>query len=179
MKLIKRVFSKFNERCVDVAKYPCTSCNKLCFKRECSQVNRLRSVPCNRNWEILFEFIESRPDFDDSLLTGYICHYCLEYFRSDKLPPWCILNGLDFGVVPEEIKVLNPYERVLIQRAKCFQTVTRMGTVAKKHSQSPESLWYHISSITSFARNIEKVARTTSTFGRYWWVIHFIVQYPK
>jgi len=43
---------------------------------------------------------------------------------------------LDFGVVPEEIKVLNPYERVLIQRAKCFQTVTRMSTVTKKHLPS-------------------------------------------
>ena len=31
------------------------------------------------------------------------------------------------------MKMLNPYEKVLLQRAKCFQTVTRMGTVAKKH----------------------------------------------
>ena len=43
------------------------------------------------------------------------------------------MNGLDFGTAPEEIKILNPYEKVLIQRAKTFQTVTRMGTVAKKH----------------------------------------------
>ena len=47
------------------------------------------------------------------------------------------MNGLDFGgVVPEEIRLLNTYEKVLIQRAKCFQTVTRMGTVAKKHLPS-------------------------------------------
>lgn len=139
-KTYKQAFSKYNERCLDVAKFPCISCDKLCFKRECSQVNRLRSVPCNRNWDILFEFIESRPHFNDGLPTGYICHHCLEYFRSDKMPPRCILNGLDFGVVPEEIKVLNPYEKILIQRAKCFQMVTRMGTVAKKHLPSTHKI---------------------------------------
>lgn len=53
-----QAFSKYNKRCLDVAKFPCISCDKLCFKREFSQVNRLRSVPCNRNWDILFEFIE-------------------------------------------------------------------------------------------------------------------------
>ena len=43
-KTYEQAFSKYNERCLDVAKFPCISCDKLCFKRECSQVNRLRSV---------------------------------------------------------------------------------------------------------------------------------------
>ena len=119
----ENAFLKFNERCLDVPKYPCISCDKLCFKRECSQVHRLHTVPSNRYWDNLFEFIESRPNVDDGLPTGNICHYCLQYFRSDKLPPRCILNNLEFGDIPEEIKILNPYEKVLIQRAKCFQIV--------------------------------------------------------
>ena len=79
------------------------------------------------------DFIESRPEFDDNLPNEYICDYGLEYFRSNRLPPRCILNELDVGTIPDEMKMLNPYEKVLLQRAKCFQTVTRMGTVAKKH----------------------------------------------
>ena len=132
-KTYKRAFSKFNKRCLDLAKYPCSSCDKLSFERECTRIDHLEVVPSNRRWQNLLDFINSRPDFDDNLPTGYICNYCLGYFRSKKLSPRCVLNGLDFGTVPEEIKVLNTYEKVLIQRAKTFQTVTRMGTVAKKH----------------------------------------------
>ena len=132
----KKSFSKLYETCQDVPKYPCISCDKLCYQRDCSHMDRLRIVPSNRHWENLLEFTKTRPCFDDGLPNGYICDYCLRYFRSDKLPPRCILNGLDFGVVPKEIQSLNTYERILIQRAKCFQTVTRMGTVAKKHLPS-------------------------------------------
>ena len=34
-----KAFSKFNKRCEDVAKYPCISCDKLCFLRACSRVD--------------------------------------------------------------------------------------------------------------------------------------------
>ena len=93
-------------------------------------MNRLKVIPNNIMWQNFLDFIESRPEFDDNFPNGYICVYCLEYFR---LPPRCILNGLDFGTITDEMKMLNPYEKVLLQRAKCFQTVTRMGMVAKKH----------------------------------------------
>ena len=110
-KTYKRAFSKFNKRCLDLAKYPCSSCDKLSFERECTRIDHLEVVPSNRRWQNLLDFINSRPDFDDNLPTGYICDYC-GYFRSKKLPPRCVLNGLDFGTVPEEIKVLNTYEKV-------------------------------------------------------------------
>ena len=43
-----------------------------------------------------------------------------------------MLNGLSFKSVPTEILQLNQHERVLIQRAKAFQVVTKMQTVAGK-----------------------------------------------
>ena len=43
-----------------------------------------------------------------------------------------MLNGLSFDNVPSEIIHLNQHERVLIQRAKAFQVVTNMQTVAGK-----------------------------------------------
>ena len=33
-KAYEKAFLKFNEKCLDVAKYPCMSCDKLCFKRQ-------------------------------------------------------------------------------------------------------------------------------------------------
>ena len=40
-KAYEKAFLKFNEKCLDVAEYPCMSCDKLCFKRECAEMNRL------------------------------------------------------------------------------------------------------------------------------------------
>ena len=117
-KAYEKAFLKFNEKCLEVAKYPCMSCDKLCFKRECAEMNRLKVIPKKQNF---LDFIESRTEFDDSLPNGYICDYCLEYFRSNRLSPRCILNGLDVGTIPDKMKMLNPYEKVLLQRAKCFQ----------------------------------------------------------
>ncbi|XP_066585898.1 uncharacterized protein [Prorops nasuta] len=48
------------------------------------------------------------------------------------MPPTYILNKLDVRQVLEEIEFLNDYERLLIQRAKAFQTDVKMGTVANK-----------------------------------------------
>ena len=73
-----------------------------------------------------------RPEYNDGLPEGFICKYCLNNFRQGKLPPRCILNSLQFGDIPQEISQLNAFEKILIQRAKCFQTVSRMGTVAKR-----------------------------------------------
>ena len=136
----EKSFLKFNKTCLDAPKYLCFSCDKFCSLRDCSQVDCLKVVPSNRHWDNILEFTRSRPPFNDGLPADYICHYCLGYFRIHKLSPRCILNGLDFGTIPEELKILNPYERILIQRAKCFQTVTRMGTVGKKHLPSSHKI---------------------------------------
>jgi len=78
------------------------------------------------------EYNKRKPEYNDLLPRGFICIYCLNYFRQGKLPPSCILNGLQFGYFPKEISELNCFEKILIQQAKCFQTVSRMGTVAKR-----------------------------------------------
>ena len=81
-------------------------------------------------WEQFLDHYESNPVVDDGLPDGYLCDYCMKKFHADVLPARCILNGLLFEDVPEEIAQLNQYEKVLIQRAKAFQVVTKMKTVA-------------------------------------------------
>ncbi|KMQ83275.1 dna repair and recombination protein mitochondrial [Lasius niger] len=49
------------------------------------------------------------------------------------MPPTCKYNKLEVLPVPQEIAILNDYERILIQQAKAFQTVQRMGTVMNKN----------------------------------------------
>ena len=132
----KAAYEKFSECCLDFAKYPCISCDKLCYRRDCSHLDSIRILPNSSEWEALMEYNENRPEPNDGLPEHYICKYCLNYFRQGKFPPRCLLNGLQFGDVPEEISTLNNFEKIFIQRAKCFQSVTRMGTVARKQLPS-------------------------------------------
>jgi len=62
----------------------------------------------------------------------YICHYCEGKFRNGFMPAYCILNNLFVNDVPEVISSLNTFEKMLIQRAKAFQTIVKMGTVSNK-----------------------------------------------
>ena len=48
------------------------------------------------------------------------------------MPARCVLNGLYTEPIPQELSNLNVIESQLIHRAKCFQTVVRLGTYTGK-----------------------------------------------
>ena len=133
---IRKDFTKamtaFNERNLEHAKYPCISCTMLCFKQQCTKLDACKKPITDILWQQFLDHYESNPPVDYSLPMGYICNYCLGKFRAGVLPARCILNGFSVGKVPAEIAELNQYEKVLIQRAKAFQVVTKMSTVAGK-----------------------------------------------
>ena len=58
----------------------------------------------------------------------YVCKYCRPLLNGNKMPARCILNGLLTEAVPEELKQLNALSMQLVQRAKAFQTIVRLGT---------------------------------------------------
>ena len=62
----------------------------------------------------------------------YICNYCKPLIKKYILPPHCVINDLQNISIPTEISKLDPLSMQLIQRAKCYQTVVRLGTYAAK-----------------------------------------------
>ena len=52
--------------------------------------------------------------------------------RGNKLPGRCVLNGLETELVPDELSNLDALSKQLIQEAKAYQTVVRLGTCTKK-----------------------------------------------
>ena len=48
------------------------------------------------------------------------------------MPPRCILNSLQTVPIPPELSKLDALSSQLIQRAKCYQTVVRLGTYTAK-----------------------------------------------
>ena len=62
----------------------------------------------------------------------YVCKYCRPLLNKDKVPNRCILNGLITESIPNDLAKLNVLERQLIQKAKVFQTVVRLGAYTSK-----------------------------------------------
>ena len=62
----------------------------------------------------------------------YMCHYCKTRVRSGNMPARCVLNGLQTVPIPPELAKLDLLSRQLIQRAKCYQTIVRLGTYTGK-----------------------------------------------
>ena len=62
----------------------------------------------------------------------YVCQYCRPILNDNKIPSRCILNGLMTESLPAELSNLDALSRQLIQRAKAFQTIVRLGTYTAK-----------------------------------------------
>ncbi|CAK1589168.1 unnamed protein product [Parnassius mnemosyne] len=124
----KVAFKLFSKKSVDTPKLDCMSCNKLCYSRDISSIERLRKPISTDVWKQLLNYYIS------SLITHspYICHTCLAKIRANQMPAVCILNDMHVSTVPPEIAQLNDYENILIQRAKAFQVVVTMNPVANK-----------------------------------------------
>jgi len=118
-------FNRFNKRVMDIPINICLSCHKLCYKNNVTNINNIRNPISNEHWEKLSEFVET-----NNLPSDFICLYCIKIFRSNALPPSCILNNLYSPVTPQVLLCLNDFERILIQRAKTFQVVVKMSSVA-------------------------------------------------
>uniref|UniRef100_A0A6V7J257 DUF6570 domain-containing protein n=1 Tax=Bracon brevicornis TaxID=1563983 RepID=A0A6V7J257_9HYME len=122
-------FIALTKKSMDTPEVPCVSCQRLQCKRYVKAISNLRKEIVNRFWDDLIKFV----DENNAYASEYIGDYCLSKFRSNRSPSICILNGLNTREVPLEMKTLNEYEKILIQRAKVFQVVQRSGTVMKKN----------------------------------------------
>jgi len=76
------------------------------------------------------------------------------------MPAYCVLNNLIVHDVPDIIASFNTFEKIIIQKAKAFQTVVKMGIIINKKSlqrqmiQKVKGKIFHLSFLT---RNMEQV----------------------
>lgn len=121
-------FKALTKRSVDTAEYVCVSCERLCYRRYVTKLTSRVKID-NPMWRDLMLRIQQNTTQKD---TRYICNYCRGKFHKGLMPVYCIWNNLLTNHVPEVISSLNTFEKILIQRAKAFQTVLKMGTVMNK-----------------------------------------------
>ena len=122
--------SQFEKEIDDDPVHPCCSCERL-QQRKCVTRVSLSDNLGSKVWPALKAFIvEHNPDANKQVL--YMCNYCKPLIKQDILPARCVLNGLQTVPVPPELAKLDCLSKQLIQRAKCYPTVVRLGTYTAK-----------------------------------------------
>lgn len=162
----KSAFLALTKRSLDTPRFKCISCQTLNFRQKSTDLNKLRKPINTEIWLNLTNYLKLKP----LLNSDYICDNCLKKIRSNELPSTCILNNLDSGDIPEELSSLNDYEKILIQRAKVFQVVQRLGTISKKnlpHSMRVQNLkgrTFHLP--LPLEETMKKLCSTTDPINR-------------
>ena len=98
----------FQSAIVEYPKHVCMSCNKLCYFSVGTSVNEEKDsilLESMRGWGV------STPS------CGWACK---NKIVAGKLPPFCIANKMQAGVIPAELRILNPLEVRLVSRIHCF-----------------------------------------------------------
>ena len=112
----------------EVDDYPnriCCSCECLYQKKSGTKVKLSDSLG-DEVWPRLKEYLH-----DQNLANGQL-YYCKSKIKNNKMPPCCILNGLTTVPIPPELSKLDALSSQLIQKAKYYQTVVRLGTYTTK-----------------------------------------------
>ena len=105
----------------------CCSCECLHQRKSVTQV-KLSDNLSRDVWPRLKQYIlDHNPTADQQTL-----YMCKSGIKQNKLPPRCVLNGLETVPIPHELAKLDVLSSQLIQRAKCYQTVVRLGTYTAK-----------------------------------------------
>ena len=83
-------------------------------------------------WPRLKAFILER-DETASKQVLFTCNYCKQSIKIDKLPPRCMLNGLETVEIKAPLAKLDRLSRQLIQRASAIRLL--LGS-ARTHTKS-------------------------------------------
>ena len=125
-----QTISQFEKEIDDDPVHTCCSCERL-QQRKCVTRVSLSDNLGSKVWPALKAFIvEHNPDANKQVL--YVCNYYKPLIKQDILPARCVLNGLQTVPVLPELAKLDCLSKQLIQRAKCYQTVVRLGTYTAK-----------------------------------------------
>ena len=116
-----QLITQFEREIDDYPEQVCCSCECLYQRKSVTKV-KLPDKLGNAVWPRLKDFILGQcPNTNEvGTLYMYMCHYCKASFNNNKLPPRCVLNGLE--------PVPIPLELLKLELSKYYQTVVRLGT---------------------------------------------------
>ena len=120
----------FEKEIDDFPEHACICCERLHQRKSVSVVSLSDDFNSEIWRELKAHILKYHPTVPGQVL--YMCYYCKCRVRGGIMPARCVLNGLQTVPIPPELAALDLLNRQLIQRAKCYQTVVRLGTYTGK-----------------------------------------------
>ena len=110
----------------DDPEFACCSCERLHKRSGVTRVKLDSDKWKTEMWQTLLTYVKNCET--DCNIDYYVCKYCLKELNHSKMPARCVLNELYTVPIPHELAGLDRLSCQLIQRAKAFQTIIRLGT---------------------------------------------------
>ena len=120
----------FEKEIDDFPEHACICCERLHQRKSVSVVSLSDDFNSEIWRQLKSHILKYPPTVPGQVL--YMCYYCKCRVRGGIMPARCVLNGLQTVPIPPELAALDLLSRQLIQRAKCYQTVVRLGTYTGK-----------------------------------------------
>ena len=124
------LISQLEDEVQGFPEYACCSCERLHQRKRLTRVNLSDELSHDVRPQLKSYILEQTPDAGDHVL--FMCKYCRHMIKQNKLPPRCVINGLQVVPMPPELSALDSLSIQLIQRAKCYQTIVTLGTYTGK-----------------------------------------------
>ena len=101
-----QLITQFESEVDDYPEHVCCSCECLYQRKSVTKV-KLSDKLGNAVWPRLKEFILGQCPNTNEVATMYMCNYCKSSIKNNKLPPRCVLNGLEPVPIPVELAKLD------------------------------------------------------------------------
>ena len=101
-----QLITQFESEVDDYTEHVCCSCECLYQRKSVTKV-KLSDKLGNAVWPRLKEFILGQCPNTNEVATMYMCNYCKYSIKNNKLPPRCVLNGLEPVPIPVELAKLD------------------------------------------------------------------------
>lgn len=100
------------------------SCN-ICFKFfKPTDLTKIPTSLTTRQKTVLRDISEKTNTNEQARICRNFCF--ADLFIKDRIPAYSILNNMYLDEIPDEIKLLNMYEKMLIQLGKVYQNITKL-----------------------------------------------------
>ena len=110
------LISQLENEVQDFPEHACCSCERLHQRKSLTRVNLSDELSHDVWPQVKSYILEQNPDAGDHVL--FMCKYCRHMIKQNKLPPRCVINGLQVVPMPPELSALDSLSIQLIQRAK-------------------------------------------------------------
>ena len=124
------LITEFKKEIDDFPEHVCCCCERLNQRKSISVVRFSDNFNSDVWHDLKCHILKNTPNAAKQVL--YMCYYCKNMIKNNKMPPRCVLNGLQNVPIPPELAVLDPFSRQLIQHAEGYQTIVRLGTYTGK-----------------------------------------------